>query len=203
MLDDLTLRVAALLLLAVFYAAYFVKLLLQRRKGVKTDQIGRGRKPKKTLVIEWLMKSATYAVVPVELVCIVWNVGIQWNALRWCGIAVAAAGVLIFLLAMKTMRESWRAGISVTDKTELVTAGIYRFSRNPAFLGFDLLYIGLLIAFFHPAHLAFALFAVVMLHLQILQEERFLADTFGEAYLQYRNTVLRYIGRRKKRKGLS
>lgn len=193
MLDDLTLRVAALLLLAVFYAAYFVKLLLQRRKGVKTDQIGRGRKPKKTLVIEWLMKIATYAVVPVELVCIVWNVGIQWNALRWSGIAVAAAGVLVFLLAMKTMRESWRAGISVTDKTELVTGGIYRFSRNPAFLGFDLLYIGLLIAFFHPAHLAFALFAVVMLHLQILQEERFLEDTFGESYLQYRKQTRRYL----------
>lgn len=195
MREDLALRIAALLLLAVFYTAYFGKLLLQKRNGVKTDQIGRGKKPQKTLIIEWLMKIAAYAVVPAELVCILLNVGIRRNVLRWGGIAVAAVGVLVFLLAMMTMRESWRAGISVTDQTELVTVGIYRFSRNPAFFGFDLLYLGMLLAFFHPVHLAFALFAAVMLHLQILQEERFLADTFGEPYLQYRNKVLRYFGR--------
>ncbi len=39
----------------------------------------------------------------------------------------------------------WRAGVSEKEKTELVTAGIYRWSRNPAFLGFDLLYIGFLL----------------------------------------------------------
>ena len=195
MREDLLLRISALLLLAVFYAAYFAKMLLQKRNGVTTDQIGRGKKPKKTLLIERLMKLATYAVVPAELLCILWNVGLRQNVLRWGGIAVASVGVSVFLLAMQTMRESWRAGISVTDQTELVTVGMYRFSRNPAFLGFDLLYLGLLLAFFHPAHLAFALFAVVMLHLQILQEERFLAGTFGEPYLQYRNKVLRYFGR--------
>ena len=43
------------------------------------------------------------------------------------------------------MRDFWRAGISETDKTELVTEGIYQISRNPAFLGFDLLYIGILL----------------------------------------------------------
>lgn len=196
MLDDLLMRIAALSLLAVFYAAYFAKLLLQRRKGVQTDQIGRGKKPKKTLIIERLMKIATYAVVPAELLCIAFNTGMRFYALRWVGLAVAACGVFAFLLAIKTMRDSWRAGISVTDQTELVTGGIYRFSRNPAFLGFDLLYLGLLLVFFHPVHVVFALFAVVMLHLQILQEEQFLADAFGEPYVQYRKTVLRYFGRR-------
>ena len=43
------------------------------------------------------------------------------------------------------MRDFWRAGIPETDKTELVTEGIYQISRNPAFLGFDLLYIGILL----------------------------------------------------------
>lgn len=193
MLDHLPLQISALLLLVVFYAAYFAKLVLQKRKGVQTDQIGRGNKQKKTLLVERLMKLATYAVVPAELLCILWNTGFEWNAVRWGGIAVAGIGVLIFLLAMGTMRDSWRAGIAVADDTALVTCGIYRFSRNPAFLGFDLLYIGLLIAFFHPLHLLFALFAVVMLHLQILQEERFLANMFGERYLQYQKRTGRYL----------
>ena len=43
----------------------------------------------------------------------------------------------------------------------------------------------------------FTIFAIVMLHLQILQEERHLSAAFGAEYLAYRQQVLRYLGRRK------
>ena len=43
----------------------------------------------------------------------------------------------------------------------------------------------------------FTVFAIVMLHLQILQEERYLTAAFGAEYLKYRHQVLRYLGRRK------
>lgn len=102
-------------------------------------------------------------------------------------------GVLVFILAMRTMRDSWRAGIPEKDKTELVTDGIYQISRNPAFLGFDFMYLGLLIAFFNFVHLVFVLYAVIMLHLQILQEEQFLSNTFGEKYNVYRQKIGRYL----------
>ena len=64
-------QMAALGLLAAFYASYFVKMLLQRRKGVRTDQIGKGEKPSNVLRIEKTMKAATYTVVVVEAVSIV------------------------------------------------------------------------------------------------------------------------------------
>lgn len=186
-------QIAGLAVLAVFYAAYFFKMLLQRRHGVTTDQIGAGSKPEHVLRTERMMKLATYAVVPAELICILRPVQTQ-NALRcWGGIGVAAIGVLAFILAMTAMQDSWRAGIPATDRTELVTTGIYRLSRNPAFLGFDLMYLGLLTAFFHPVHLLLAISAVIMLHLQILQEERFLAATFGESYRTYRKRTGRYF----------
>ena len=96
------------------------------------------------------------------------------------------------------MRDSWRAGVSKTDKTELVTEGIYRFSRNPAFLGFDLVYVGILLMFFNWALLAVSLLAAGMLHLQIIYvEEAFLQDTFGEDYLHYQKRVNRYWGKRR------
>lgn len=187
------LQIAALLLIVAFYAAYFSKMLLQRRKGVQTDQIGKGNKSKTVIRIELLMKVATYAIVPVELISILGKYQMWHNGTCWIGIVLAASGVLVFILAIVTMRESWRAGIPESDKTELVTAGIYRFSRNPAFLGFDLMYLGLLVAYFNPVHMIFVFFAVVMLHLQIMQEEAFLEKTFGASYLDYKKRTGRYF----------
>ena len=82
------------------------------------------------------------------------------------------------------------------DKTELVTTGIYRFSRNPAFLGFDLMYVGVLLLYGNLLTLSFSVFAIVMLHLQILQEERYLVNTFGAPYQEYCRHVFRYLGRK-------
>lgn len=186
-------QIAALAVITIFYIAYFTKMFLQRRKGVQTDQIGKGSKPKKVLIIEALMKTATYAIVLVEVISIVCDFRLWETPFCWIGIGIAAAGVLIFIAAMLTMRDSWRAGIPEKDKTELVTTGIYRLSRNPAFLGFDLMYIGLLVAFFNIVHLLFVLYAVVMLHLQILQEEQFLTATFGDKYIKYKRNAGRYF----------
>ena len=97
-------------------------------------------------------------------------------------------GDAIFLLSVLCMKDSWRAGIPDKDKTELVTTGIYRFSRNPAFLGFDLMYVGVL--------LLYGNLLIVMLHLQILQEERYLVNTFGAPYQEYCRHVFRYLGRK-------
>lgn len=190
-----TIQIAALLLMVVFYVAYFAKMLLQRRRGIRTDQMGVGAvgKPRRVLVIERLMKGATYAIVVVETISIVGDLRLWRASAAWVGIGIAALGVLVFIIAMVTMRDSWRAGIPEADKTTLVTTGIYRFSRNPAFLGFDLMYLGLLITFFNYLHLVFALFAMVMLHLQILQEERFLDDSFGEEYRAYQRCTGRYL----------
>lgn len=94
------------------------------------------------------------------------------------------------------MTAQSRKGIK-TDQTELMTNGIYRFSRNPAFLGFDLVYIGILLMFFHWILLAASVFVGVMLHLQIVYvEEGFLKEVFGEEYLEYQKKVCRYLGRK-------
>lgn len=184
----------ALLVMAVFYGSYFSKMLLQRKNGIRTDQIGKGKKPKNVLLIERLMKIATYAIVPVEVISILCGFQLWNNVLCWIGLLIASLGVTVFLAAMITMGVSWRAGIPEADKTELVTGGIYRFSRNPAFLGFDLMYIGLLLTYFNWVHLLFVACAVILLHLQISQEEAFLRNAFGEAYMEYQNRTGRYFG---------
>ena len=66
---------------------------------------------------------------------------------RFTGFCVGMMGDVIFLLSVLCIKDSCRASIPDKDKTELVTIGIYRFSRTPAFLCFDLMYVGALLLY--------------------------------------------------------
>lgn len=194
--EQMPYHILALAVLAIFYSIYLIKQWMQKRKGIKTMQIGR-RKDSNIRTVETLMSIATVGIIPAQLLSILFS----WNHLssnaRFTGFCVGAIGDLIFLISVLCMKDSWRAGIPDRDKTELVTDGIYSFSRNPAFLGFDLQYIGVLIMYCNLLTLMFTIFAIIMLHLQILQEERYLESVFGKEYQEYRHKVFRYLGRRK------
>lgn len=193
--ENLPCSVLALAALAVFYGIYFAKMFIQRRNGIRTSQIGR-RKEKGLHTVEVLMSVATFGIVAAQVLSILFGWSYLPAGARFTGFCTAMLGDLIFLVAVVCMRDSWRAGIPDTDKTELVTGGIYRYSRNPAFLGFDCMYIGVLLLYANPLTAAFTLFAMVMLHLQILQEEKFLTARFGEAYTEYCRHTFRYLGRK-------
>lgn len=187
-------QIIALIILIIFYGCYLGKLINQKKKGIQTDQIGKGKTGFVRLV-ELTMKVAAIIVLLVGVI----SIGLNTNSLpmyaRIIGIALALAGDAVFICAVITMRDSWRAGVSETDKTELVTGGIYQISRNPAFLGFDLVYIGILLIFFNWGLFVVSVFAIIMFHLQIVNvEEKFLIETFGEEYLAYRRKVNRYLG---------
>ena len=63
-------QVTAIILLLVFYGCYFGKMFLQKRQGIQTDQIGKG-KTGTAKVIETLMKITTILVPLVEVICII------------------------------------------------------------------------------------------------------------------------------------
>ena len=157
-------RIPALIVLAVFYGIYLFKQWRQKRRGIRTIQIGR-RKDTQIHTVETLMGIATVGIIPAQLLSIAFG----WSHLpanaRFTGFCIGMVGDLIFLISVLCMKDSWRAGIPVKDKTELVTDGIYAYSRNPAFLGFDLQYIGMLLMFCNLLTGMFTVFAIVMLHL--------------------------------------
>ena len=185
----------ALLVLVIFYGIYFAKMLAQRRQGIQTRQIGRV-KEKSVHIVELLMSIATLAAPVIQMLSIIFG----WNHMpanaRFTGFCIGMLGDIIFLASVLCMKDSWRAGIPDKDRTTLVTTGIYRYSRNPAFLGFDFMYVGLLLMYFNLSMLVVSAFAIIMLHLQILQEERYLTENYGESYREYRKHVFRYWGRR-------
>ena len=189
--------VSGFLIILLFYCGYFSKLILQRRQGISTDRLGRGDKPKRTLITEIFLKIATFTAAAVQLVSLIagekGHCLISFDAVRYAGLVTAIVGTGIFIVAMATMKNSWRAGVDASQQTAMIRIGIYRISRNPAFLGFDLFYIGFTLSFCNPATLMSLIFCAVMLHLQILEEEKYLPLAFGKEYEDYRKSVPRYF----------
>lgn len=185
-----------LILMALFYACYFTKMISQKKQGIDTDQLG---KDKEGFIkfIEIALKLMTYLTPVIQILSILFSKTEKWTVLHVSGIAVTALGVIAFILSVLQMKDNWRAGVQKKDNTELVTGGIYCISRNPAFLGFDLMYIGILVAFFNRYLCLVSVIAVFLFHLQIVNvEEDFLIERFGEEYIAYRKKVHRYLGRK-------
>lgn len=187
-------RILAVIVLLFFYGIYFCKMYFQKKQGIRTHQIGQ-RKEKGLHAVETIMSIATLGIVIVQIVSIIINWSLLHPSARFTGFLTGFVGDIIFLVAVLTMKDSWRAGIPKNDKTEIVTSGIYAFSRNPAFLGFDLMYIGVCLIFCNWLTIVFTSFTILSLHLQILQEEKYLAGIFGKSYDEYKKTVFRYLGR--------
>jgi protein-S-isoprenylcysteine O-methyltransferase Ste14 len=116
-------------------------------------------------------------------------------AIRWGagGILVVAGAAL--LLSFNTLFH--RKGTAVEPwkpTTAIVTTGPYRLTRNPAYLGMALVYVGI-------ALLAAALWVLVPLPVVlavidrgvIAREERYLERRFGREYLDYRARVRRWL----------
>lgn len=189
-------QVSAILILLTFYIFYFSKLIIQNKQSIKTNQMGKGNKPKKVLMIERLVSVATVTNCVVSVFSIFLVKEFLTKEIRILGIIVGIIAIIFFAMAAITMKTSWRVGIP-EEKTSLVTNGIYKISRNPAFVGFDLLYISVCLIFFNIPLLLVSIWASVMLHLQILQEEKHMSNMFGKEYDEYKKHTSRYIGIKK------
>lgn len=189
-------KIIAFMILVGFYGCYCLKMLMQSKKGIKTNQLGKG----KNGIVKWIeigVSIATFSCLATEIAAILLGSSILPVPLQIAGACIGVIGVVVFIVSVVTMHDSWRAGIPCQKETKLITDGIYSISRNPAFLGFDLVYIGILLMFFIYWLFAVTIVTVIMLHLQIVNvEEEFLATEFGEEYLKYKKRVCRYLGRR-------
>ncbi len=182
--------------IVAFYLIYFGKMILQRKQGIITNQMAKGNKSKELVIQESIMRLITLGIIPIEIISIILLWTKQPDTIRYIGIVVETFGVLIFFISIYTMRDSWRAGIT-EEKTELITSGVYRYSRNPAFVGFYLLYVGIILSYFNIYLLVVTVLAILSLHLQILSEEKSLVKMFGSNYTEYIKKVSRYAGRKR------
>lgn len=97
------------------------------------------------------------------------------------GVLVAIAGVVTFKMAKTTTNP-----MLIGNASSLVTHGIFRFTRNPMYLGMLLIIFSFIIKTGYVAGLVFALtFFIYMTKFQIKPEERMLTKIFKEQYTDY------------------
>jgi protein-S-isoprenylcysteine O-methyltransferase Ste14 len=101
-------------------------------------------------------------------------------------------GTIIMVLSFRDLGDSLRVGLP-GEETSLKTSGIYKFSRNPIYVGVDLIAIGSVIFIPVIPNIICAVIGITVHHLIILSEEKFLQGRFGEEWLNYKRRTRRYI----------
>jgi protein-S-isoprenylcysteine O-methyltransferase Ste14 len=116
-----------------------------------------------------------------------------WFGLHWyigaSGVLVALAGIWEFRKAKTTINPT-----TPEKASYLVSGGIYRVTRNPMYLGMQLIIIAAIFKFgSYYSFIALAFFILYITEFQIKPEERIIERIFGEEYLHYKKKVRRWL----------
>ncbi|AEF35645.1 MAG: isoprenylcysteine carboxylmethyltransferase family protein [Mycolicibacter algericus] len=115
------------------------------------------------------------------------------DVVAWAGVALCVGGLLFLLLSLIAFGTSFRVGIDVDQPDELVTSGVFAVSRNPIYVGFALVLLGQFLVFPSWIPLIYLLAAVWLFNRQVVREEAFLRQHYGQEFADYCNRVRRYL----------
>ena len=109
------------------------------------------------------------------------------------GIAFLFGGVALVVIAQLHMGASWRIGIDESAAPGLVTGGVFRFCRNPIYLGMLSVVLGYTLLL--PTRLSIVLLIAtfIAIRLQVRDEEAYLLKTYAEGFREYARRVSRFL----------
>ncbi len=118
---------------------------------------------------------------------------LQNTIVQLMGLIIIHISLIWISIALYQMSNSWRIGIDTVNKTELVTKGVFKFSRNPIFLGIILSILGIFLIIPNAVNLSITVLSYFIIQVQIRLEEAFLFDQHGATYYKYCATTRRLI----------
>jgi protein-S-isoprenylcysteine O-methyltransferase Ste14 len=110
----------------------------------------------------------------------------------YISLILCISGLFLTIFSLINLGRSTRLGLP-SSNTVLKTYGLYRITRNPMYLGFNLLTISSVIFMINPVIAVLGIYSLITYHHIILAEEKFLEQRFGNDYLIYKDRVRRYI----------
>lgn len=140
----------------------------------------------------WIVDTAWIALVVESSLYNLWPLPIEEIKALTSGLALFMVGGILTLAGIIEFRSLRR--VSGVETSKLITTGIYRWSRNPQFLGFYLALLG--ISFLGRSGYALLLTIIIIIcHYYIIKiEEPYLERIFGKEYLEYKLRTSRYFG---------
>ena len=117
----------------------------------------------------------------------------ELNILKYIGFGFLIIAFVWTIIAQENMKNAWRMGIDETTKTNLVTNGLFAYSRNPIFVGLILSFGGLLLVTPNTFTITIFLIEFILIQVQIRLEEEHLEKLHGQTYLEYKSNTKRLI----------
>jgi len=110
------------------------------------------------------------------------------------GGVLMSLGLVIALLSVATLYRAGTSPLHERPTTNVVPGGVFNWSRNPIYVGMTLICVGLAFFFDRAGIIAGTVPAVLVIHfIVIAREDAFLEAKFGQAYLDYKRQVRRWI----------
>ena len=111
----------------------------------------------------------------------------------WFGAFFCVGGLVLLLWSLISFGESFRVGIDLDQPDKLITNGAFAYSRNPIYLAFACILIGQFLIFSNTILLFYLIGAMWLFNRQVLREEDFLIQHYGDEFIEYSKRVRRYI----------
>lgn len=118
---------------------------------------------------------------------------LQNDWLQYTGLLLIHASLVWIIIAQYHMKQSWRIGIDEKNKTKLITNGLFRFSRNPIFLGMIWSTAGIFLIIPNALTFFTAASTYIVIQIQIRLEEEYLMRQHGTVYKTYKQKVNRLL----------
>ncbi|MBB4796609.1 protein-S-isoprenylcysteine O-methyltransferase Ste14 [Brevundimonas bullata] len=122
------------------------------------------------------------------------SLGLDVSLRRGLAFVLVIAGLLLDGIAAGTFRRLGTPPEPWKPTTALATGGLYKFSRNPIYVGFAVTYAGFAMAMDSPVALALLVPCLMVVDRFVIQrEERYLSAKFGAEYQAYQGKVRRWL----------
>ena len=100
---------------------------------------------------------------------------------------------MLLYWSLVSFGSSFRIGIDQHKPDKLITTGVFEITRNPIYLAFALVLLGEFLIFPNLVLLIYLVCGVLLVHRQVLREEVFLQNYYGQFYEDYAGRVKRYF----------
>ncbi|MBN1225404.1 MAG: isoprenylcysteine carboxylmethyltransferase family protein [Deltaproteobacteria bacterium] len=110
----------------------------------------------------------------------------------WIAVIILCFGLIFTIVSFINLGKSNRLGIP-KENTIFKTNGLYKISRNPLYLGFNMLSLSGILFINNFVVLILGVYSIFVYHLIILGEEKFLESHFSKQYSEYKKKVRRYL----------